>query len=67
MISRQILPPCKGCEDRCIGCHSTCGDYKEYKAALEARREQVVAEHAECDFDRSVKEAVLRRKRRYKI
>ena len=26
------LPPCKGCEDRVIGCHSVCERYITWKA-----------------------------------
>lgn len=24
-------PPCKGCEDRYVGCHAKCPDYKDFK------------------------------------
>ena len=24
--------PCKNCERRCVGCHSKCDDYAEFKA-----------------------------------
>lgn len=27
-------PPCKGCDERQIGCHSTCERYKAFRAAL---------------------------------
>jgi len=33
-----VMSPCKDCTDRCMGCHSTCGDYAEYKRALEDNR-----------------------------
>lgn len=26
------LSPCKDCEKRALGCHSTCEDYKKWKA-----------------------------------
>ena len=29
---RRTAPPCKGCEDRVVGCHSRCDKYKEWKA-----------------------------------
>lgn len=33
--------PCKCCLDRVVGCHVTCGKYKEYKKRYEAlHREQ---------------------------
>ena len=27
----MVKAPCKDCADRDLGCHSTCGPYKEYK------------------------------------
>lgn len=30
----MITPPCKGCEDRFVGCHSTCDRYKEYRVKI---------------------------------
>lgn len=30
-----IKPPCKGCEERQIGCHSTCERYKAFRADLD--------------------------------
>lgn len=27
----MIQAPCKGCEERQVGCHSTCEKYAEYK------------------------------------
>ena len=27
--------PCKGCEERALGCHSTCERYKEFRAQQE--------------------------------
>lgn len=39
--------PCKGCQDRYVGCHSECDKYKEWRAeydrvhaTVEAKREQ---------------------------
>ena len=31
--------PCKGCEKRVLGCHSTCPDYLEFKAKCEKVRQ----------------------------
>ena len=42
IISTTIMSPCKNCTDRCIGCHTTCGDYAEYKQELERRRKEWV-------------------------
>lgn len=30
-MSDEYMPPCKDCADRAVGCHGTCGRYKEYK------------------------------------
>lgn len=30
-----MKPPCKGCEDRKVGCHATCERYAEYRAVIE--------------------------------
>lgn len=53
--------PCMGCEDRCIGCHTTCGDYAIYKAELEKAREIQAARNAEIEFTQAVKATVMRR------
>ena len=31
--------PCKGCEDRVIGCHATCERYIEWKMLVDLERE----------------------------
>lgn len=31
-------PPCKDCEKRCVACHTTCEDYKNWKIDHENRR-----------------------------
>lgn len=31
--------PCKGCEERFIGCHATCERYIEWKALVDLERE----------------------------
>ena len=38
--SSRPVPPCKGCEDRTVGCHSVCERYQEYAAICEAIRKQ---------------------------
>ena len=30
--------PCKGCDDRYIGCHGKCDKYKEYRDKLDATK-----------------------------
>lgn len=39
-MSRAPTSPCKDCPDREVGCHGGCEKYKEYRAALEAHKEQ---------------------------
>jgi len=31
--------PCKGCEDKMVGCHSVCRSYKEWKEETHAESE----------------------------
>lgn len=35
----MIKAPCKGCEERVLGCHSTCEKYIEYAKAQEEYRQ----------------------------
>lgn len=28
--------PCLNCPDRCVGCHSTCAKYKDFRATCDA-------------------------------
>ena len=30
---------CKGCEERHVGCHTTCEDYKQFRATLDKEKE----------------------------
>ena len=40
----MILPPCKDCENREIGCHSRCVAYIKYKSELnDAKKESAAA------------------------
>ena len=32
--------PCKECEERKVGCHAKCEDYKEWKAEYEKAKER---------------------------
>lgn len=55
IISTTIMSRCKNCTDRCIGCHTTCGDYAIYKQELEKRRTEAKAESESRAFERAVK------------
>ena len=54
--------PCKGCEDRRLGCHGKCEKYRAWRAGMdeEARRKRL----AKLGDEAAIM-AVLRTKRRY--
>lgn len=41
---------CKGCKNRCVGCHSNCEDYIEYSEELKAKREKIANEKHKQDL-----------------
>ena len=67
-MSRAPASPCKDCPDRQVGCHGTCGKYKDYRAALDAHNEARSSAKAGAkdangyDIDRGVR--MRRRKER---
>ena len=63
IISTTIMPPCKNCTDRCIGCHTTCGDYAIYKQELERRRTEIKKENETETFVRAVKAKISKANR----
>jgi len=60
IISTTIMSPCKNCTDRCIGCHTTCGDYAEYKQELERRRTKIKKENETETFVRAVRAKIAK-------
>lgn len=42
-----MKPPCKGCEDRAVGCHGNCERYKQYKAELAAAKAELYGKQQE--------------------
>lgn len=64
IISATVLSPCKDCTDRCIGCHSNCGDYAIYKQKLEENRTKQNAMNAEYEFRKQTKAAITKEARR---
>ena len=38
----MILPPCKDCENREIGCHSCCDLYIKYKTELNNTKKSII-------------------------
>lgn len=46
-----VFSPCKDCEDRTLGCHSTCKDYIEFKnARLNISKKRLEQQSIENDF-----------------
>lgn len=45
----QIQSPCKNCQDRFVGCHSTCVKYIDYKQAASVRFKEVQAKKKELN------------------
>lgn len=45
-----MIAPCKDCSDRCIGCHSVCDKYKDFRATCDAvsaaKRREFAADEA---------------------
>lgn len=44
LISAGVDSPCRGCERRHVGCHGRCGEYKAYRAAIDAHNAKRKAE-----------------------
>lgn len=63
IISTTIMSPCQNCTDRCIGCHTTCGDYAIYKQELERRRTEIKKENETETFVRAVKAKIAKANR----
>ena len=63
IISTTIMSPCKNCTDRCIGCHTTCGDYAIYKQELERRRTEVKAVNDITAFEKDIKKKIAKANR----
>ena len=60
IISTMVMSPCKNCTDRCIGCHTTCGDYAEYTRELDRRRKDIKAENDITAFEKAVKAKIAK-------
>lgn len=43
----MIINPCKECENRAIGCHAECKEYKTFAKAKEALKAQIRAQRAD--------------------
>lgn len=60
--------PCNGCAERAVGCHASCGRYREYKAECDARREARAGRYVIMDYtvDNITKQRRLEHNRRRK-
>lgn len=56
MTGLKVKSPCKACENRCVGCHSTCRKYDFYRMRVAYVRHKSI----ECDTNRvdSVRQAL---------
>ena len=56
------LPPCKGCEDRVIGCHSVCERYNTWKAERDEIKKELtkiaMQEQEQNDIEKSRKKRI---------
>lgn len=56
------LPPCKGCEDRVIGCHSVCERYITWKAERDEMKKELtkiaMQEQEQNDIEKSRKKRI---------
>lgn len=56
------LPPCKGCEDRVIGCHSVCERYITWKAERDEIKKELtriaMQEQEQNDIEKSRKKRI---------
>ena len=56
--------PCRYCEDRTVGCHSTCKKYKDWKEEDKARKQLIYDNKNKEKFYRSTATTKLHRKKR---
>ncbi len=58
------LPPCKGCNDRVVGCHSVCDRYITWKAQRDEIKKELtkiaMQEQEQNDIEKSRKKRIAR-------
>lgn len=56
------LPPCKGCDDRVVGCHSVCERYITWKAQRDEIKKELtkiaMQEQEQNDIEKSRKKRI---------
>lgn len=58
-----MTSPCLKCEERQVGCHSTCQEYKAFKRISDERREQLNSERAKVyDSTSRLIDTIIKRK-----
>ena len=64
MEKKKAYVPCRGCEERYIGCHGTCSASKEYRHGIdEANRLKKEAYTLEQDMAACKKTAMCKKKK----
>lgn len=56
-LAAMVYNPCKGCEDRRVGCHSGCEGYKAYCEEIKALRAVI---RREKEYDAYMKKLYVR-------
>lgn len=56
--------PCKGCQDRAVGCHSSCDAYTEYTNELTKVRLKIFREHEHDKYFNQAKRRSMERARK---
>lgn len=64
MLSAFVGSPCKGCKDRILHCHSSCGKYSRYLSDMRIIKDKILAEKDEQTFIATVKSGITKRHRR---
>ena len=58
----MMIAPCKGCEDRVVGCHATCDRYKAYH---EKNMERIKAKEKQRVINSNLLSPTVRAKWKY--
>lgn len=58
---RPVTSPCRECTKRCIGCHSTCAEYKLYRADMDKKNAEQAEIQCAKNFAYDVKREIRRR------
>lgn len=56
--------PCKGCQDRAVGCHGSCDAYATYTEELKVVRLKILKEHAHDRYFNQAKRRSMERARK---